>query len=198
VGTSEQEKVQAEMNLKGKRRGAGAEGNQVCGGEGGFEFRAIASRSQALRRPRYGDIDAGPGFDKRSVAAVGGREVRPGLHKDLCAVTGTVLVGLAAREGEMVNAGRPIVTVVDSATRGCGLRSPETETIIWARGHAAGGLTGRNRSPGRVFLTRRKRRILRRSREVGRSEEGHSNDVVKVLMGKYEGAPYVRADGGSG
>ena len=72
-------------------------------------------------------------------------EVRLGYTKIYAPVSGTVSVR-AAREGEVLTAGQPIVTIMDLGDTWVRAAIPETESDhIGTRRHAAHSLAGRHR-----------------------------------------------------
>ncbi len=136
---SEQEKVQAEMQaLK----------DQVAAGQADLNS-AIARTNQATAA--QSTVTSTRAQVDNAVAQLKESEVRLGYTKIYSPVTGTVLVR-AAREGEVVNAGQAIVTVVDFSDTWVLASIPETDADhMTEKGHSDNFVEGAaGKSEGRI------------------------------------------------
>src|SRR6202021_1399470 len=106
---SDQDRVQAEMNLKAQEATVESLKEQVTAAQADLNS-AIARPNQATAAQRT--VASTRAQLENATAQLKEAEVRLGYTKIYAPVTGTVLVR-AAREGEVVNAGQAIVTVVD-------------------------------------------------------------------------------------
>src|SRR5205814_6776071 len=104
---SDQERVQAEMNLKAQQATVSSLQQQVTAAEADLNT-AIANTHQA--HAAQSTVSATRGQLLNAEAQLKEAEVRLGYTKMYAPVTGTVSVR-AAREGEYLNAGQPIVTI---------------------------------------------------------------------------------------
>jgi HlyD family secretion protein len=136
---SEQERVQAEMNLKAQQASVQALKEEVTAGQADLNS-AIARTNQATAAAST--VASTRAQVDSAVAQLKEAEVRLGYTKIYSPVTGTVLVR-AAREGEVVNSGQAIVTVVDFTDTWVFASIPETEAD-----HIGIGDTLRVRLPG--------------------------------------------------
>src|SRR6266849_5610055 len=140
---SEQEKVQAEMNLKAQEASVQALRDQVTAGQADLKS-AMARTNQATAA--QSTVASQRAQVDNAVAQLKEAEVRLGYTKSYAPVTGTVLVR-AAREGEVVNAGQAIVTVVDFSDTWVLAAIPETDAD-----HIGLGDTLRVRLPGGTVI----------------------------------------------
>ena len=114
-------------------------------------------------------------------------EVRLGYTKIYAPVTGTVSVR-AAREGEVLNAGQPIVTIVDLGDTWVRAAIPETDAD-----HIGLGDTLRIRLPGgtvtsgKVFFKSAEADFATQ-RDVGRRKRDIRTIVLKVRLDNPKGA----------
>ena len=124
---------------------------------------------------------------ENAVAQLKEAEVRLGYTKIYAPVTGTVLVR-AAREGEVVNAGQAIVTVVDFGDTWVRAAIPET-----AADHIGYGdtlkirLPGGTEVPGRVFYKAAEADFATQ-RDVGRRKRDIRTLLLKVRLDNPKGA----------
>jgi multidrug resistance efflux pump len=122
-------------------------------------------------------------------------EVRLGYTKIYAPVTGTVSVR-AAREGEYLNAGQPIITIVDFSDTWVRAAIPETETD-----HIGMGETLRVRLPGgtvtsgKVFFKSAEADFATQ-RDVSRTKRDIKTIILKVRLDNPNGAyvPGMTAD----
>jgi len=106
---SDQDRVQAEMNLKAQEASVQSLKDQVTAAQADLNS-AMARTNQATAA--QSTVESTRAQADNAVAQMREAEVRLGYTKIYSPVTGTILVR-AAREGEVVNAGQAIVTVVD-------------------------------------------------------------------------------------
>ena len=136
---SEQEKVQADSNLKAQQATVQALKDQVNAANADLNT-AIANTHQA--HAAESTVRSMQGQLANAEAQLKEAEVRLGYTKIYAPVTGTVSVR-AAREGEVLNAGQPIVTIVDLSDTWVRAAIPETNSD-----HIGLGDTLRVRLPG--------------------------------------------------
>ena len=175
---SEQEKVQAEMNLKAQEASVQSLKEQVSAGQADLNS-AIARTNQATAA--QSTVLSTRAQVANAEAQLKEAEVRLGYTKIYMPVTGTVLVR-AAREGEVVNAGQAIVTVVDFSDTWVRGAIPETEAdhigfgdILRVR------LPGGTVVPGRVFYKAAEAEFATQ-RDVGRRKRDIRTIVLKVRL----------------
>src|SRR6202795_4069659 len=135
----DQERGKAEMNFKAKEGSVQALKEEVMAGQADLNS-AIARTNQATAA--QSTVASTRAQVDNAVAQLKQAEVRLGYTKIYSPVTGTVLVR-AAREGEVVNAGQAIVTVVDFGDTWAFASIPETDAD-----HIGIGDTLRVRLPG--------------------------------------------------
>src|SRR6202795_4063012 len=166
---SEQEKVQGGMNLRGDKglKSWGAGTNQGTAAQS----TVASTRAQA----------------DNAVAQLKEAEVRLGYTKIYSPVTGTVLVR-AAREGEVVNAGHAIVTVVDFSDTWVLASIPETEADHIGLGDTLRmRLPGGTVVPGKVFYKAAEADFATQ-RDVGRRKRDIRTISLKVRLENPKGA----------
>jgi len=181
---SEQEKVQAEMNLKAQESSVDSLKEQVAA--------AQATLSSAVARTNQATAAASTVASTRAqmqtaMAQLREAEVRLGYTKIYAPVTGTVLVR-AAREGEVVNAGQAIVTVVDFTDTWVRAGIPETDADHIGYGDTLRiRLPGGTELPGRVFYKAAEADFATQ-RDVGRRKRDIRTLVLKVRLDNPKGA----------
>ncbi len=181
---SEQEKVQAEMNLKAQEASVQALKDQVTASQGDLDS-AIARTNQATAAEST--VESSRAQVDNAVAALKEAEVRLGYTKIYAPVTGTVLVR-AAREGEVVNAGQAIVTVVDFSDTWAYAAIPETEADHIKRGDTLRvRLPGGTVVPGKVFYKAAEADFATQ-RDVGRRKRDIRTIALKVRLENPKGA----------
>ena len=163
-------------------------------GAGGSEYRDRQHSSGACR-PEHGRIHSRPDL-ANAVAQLKEAEVRLGYTKIYSPVTGTVSVR-AAREGEVLNAGQPIVTIVDLADTWVRAAIPETQAD-----HIGLGDTLRVRLPGgtitsgKVFF-KSPEADFATQRDVSRAQTRHQDHRAQGPAGQSQRRLRSRHDGGS-
>ena len=181
---SDQERVQAEMNLKAQQATVSSLQQQVTAAEADLNT-AIANTHQA--HAAQSTVLATRGQLLNAEAQLKEAEVRLGYTKIYAPVTGTVSVR-AAREGEYLNPGNPIVTIVDFTDTWVRAAIPETESD-----HIGMGDTLRVRMPGgtqtsgKVFFKSAEADFATQ-RDVSRSKRDIRTIVLKVRLDNPKGA----------
>jgi multidrug resistance efflux pump len=120
--TSDQERVQAETNLRAAQANAQALEDQVKAAEA--QLTAAVARTQQANAAKS-TVRATQADLKNAIAQRKQAEVRLGYTNVYAPVTGTVSVR-AARQGEVINIGAPIVTIVDLSDTWVRAAIPET------------------------------------------------------------------------
>jgi multidrug resistance efflux pump len=181
---SEQESVQAENNLKAAQATVQAWKDQVNSAQADIDS-AIARTHQATAA--QSTVASTRGQLENAQAQLKEAEVRLGYTKIYAPVTGTVSVR-AAREGEVLSPGQPIVTIVDLSDTWVRAAIPET-----ASDHIGLGDTLRVRFPGgtltsgKVFFKSAEADFATQ-RDVGRRKRDIRTIVLKVRIDNPKGA----------
>ncbi len=181
---SDQERVQAETNLDAAKANVQSLEDQVKAAEADLSS-AIARTHQASAAKStvastLADLNNAEEQKKQA-------EVRLGYTKIYAPVTGTVSVR-AAREGEVLNVGQPIVTIVDLTDTWVRAAIPETEAD-----HIGLGDTLRIRLPGgtitsgKVFFKSAEADFATQ-RDVNRRKRDIKTIVLKVRLDNPRGA----------
>ena len=189
---SDQEKVQAEMNLKAQQAVVQSLQQQVTASQADLNA-AIANTHQA--HAAESTVASTRGQLLNAEAQLKEAEVRLGYTKIYAPVTGTVSVR-AAREGEYLNAGQPIVTLVDFTDTWVRAAIPETQSD-----HIGLGETLRVRLPGgtvtsgKVFFKSAEADFATQ-RDVSRTKRDIKTIILKVRLDNPSGAyvPGMTAD----
>jgi multidrug resistance efflux pump len=181
---SEQERVQAEMNLKAQQASVQSLKDQVSAAQASLNAAVARTNQAAAAESTVASTRAQVG---NAVAQLREAEVRLGYTKIYAPVTGTVLTR-AAREGEVVNAGQAIVTVVDFSDTWVRAAIPETDAD-----HIGNGDTLKIRLPGgtivdgRVFYKAAEADFATQ-RDVGRRKRDIRTLLLKVRLANPKGA----------
>jgi len=181
---SEQERVQAEANLKAQQATVQSLKDQVHAAEADLNA-AIANTHQA--RAAQSTVAATRAQVATAEAQRKQAEVRLGYTQIYAPVSGTVSVR-AAREGEVVNPGQPIVTIVDLGDTWVRAAIPETYSD-----HIGLGDTLRVRLPGgtitggKVFFKSAEADFATQ-RDVSRRKRDIKTIVLKVRLDNPKGA----------
>lgn len=189
---SDQERVQAEMNLKAQQATVASLQKQVDAAQADLNT-ALANTHQA--HAAQSTVAATRGQLLNAEAQLKESEVRLGYTKIYAPVTGTVSVR-AAREGEYLNPGSPIVTIVDFTDTWVRAAVPETQAD-----HIGIGDTLRIRLPGgtvtsgKVFF-KSPEADFATQRDVSRSKRDIKTIVLKVRLDNPKAAyvPGMTAD----
>lgn len=190
--SSDQERVQAEANLKAQQAVVASLQQQVTAAQAGLNS-AIANTHQASAA--QSTVASTRGQLLNSEAQLKEAEVRLGYTKIYAPVSGTVSVR-AAREGEYLNPGQPIVTIVDFTDTWVRAAIPETNAD-----HIGIGDTLRVRLPGgtitagKVFFKSAEADFATQ-RDVSRSKRDIKTIVLKVRLDNPKAAfvPGMTAD----
>ncbi len=181
---SEQESVQADANLKAQQATVQALKEQVSAAQADLDS-ALARTHQASAA--LSTVASTRGQLANAEAQLKEAEVRLGYTKIYAPVTGTVSVR-AAREGEVVNPGSPIVTIIDLGDTWVRADIPET-----AADHIGLGDTLRVRLPGGT-VTRGKvffkavEADFATQRDVSRRKRDIKTIALKVRLDNPKGA----------
>jgi multidrug resistance efflux pump len=189
---SDQQKVQAETNLQAQQATVEALKQQVSASQADLNT-ALANTHQA--HAAESTVASTRAQLANTEAALKEAEVRLGYTKIYAPVTGTVSVR-AAREGEVLNAGQPIVTIVDFSDTWVRAAIPETESD-----HIGLGDTLRVRLPGgteisgKVFF-KSPEADFATQRDVSRRKRDIRTIVLKVRLANPKGdyVPGMTAD----
>ncbi len=181
---SDQDRVQAEMNLKAQQASVQSLQHEVAAAQADLNS-AIARTNQATAA--QSTVAATRAQVENSVAQLKEAEVRLGYTKIYSPVTGTVLVR-AAREGEVVNAGQAIVTVVDFSDTWVFAAIPETDADHIGFGDTLKvRLPGGTVVPGKVFYKAAEADFATQ-RDVGRRKRDIRTIALKVRLANPKGA----------
>ena len=181
---SEQEKVQAEMNLKAQQATVDSGKEQVSAAQASLNA-AVARTNQAAAAAST--VDSTRAQVGNATAQLKEAEVRLGYTKIYAPVTGTVLTR-AAREGEVVNAGQAIVTVVDFSDTWVRAAIPETDADHIGYGDALKiRLPGGTVVDGKVFYKAAEADFATQ-RDVGRRKRDIRTLLLKVRLANPKGA----------
>lgn len=181
---SDQDRVQAEMNLKAQEASVQALKDQVTAGQADLHS-AIARTKQATAAEST--VASTRAQLENAVAELKEAEVRLGYTKIYSPVTGTVLVR-AAREGEVVSAGQAIVTVVDFSDTWAFAAIPETDADHIGIGDTLRvRLPGGTVVPGKVFYKAAEADFATQ-RDVGRRKRDIRTIALKVRLDNPKGA----------
>jgi len=181
---SEQEKVQAEQNLKAQQASVDSLKQQVSAAQASLDA-AVARTNQATAAAST--VASTRAQMENAMAQLKEAEVRLGYTKIYAPVTGTVLVR-AAREGEVVNAGQAIVTVVDFSDSWVRAAIPETNADHIGYGDTLKiRLPGGTEMPGKVFYKAAEADFATQ-RDVGRRKRDIRTLVLKVRLDNPKGA----------
>jgi multidrug resistance efflux pump len=175
---SDQDRVQAEMNLKAQEASVQALKDQVTAGQADLNS-AVARTHQATAA--QSTVASTRAQVDNAVAQLKESEVRLDYTKIYSPVTGTVLVR-AAREGEVVNAGQAIVTVVDFSDTWAFAAIPETDADHIGIGDTLRvRLPGGTVIPGKVFY-KAAAADFATQRDVGRRKRDIRTIALKVRL----------------
>jgi HlyD family secretion protein len=181
---SDQDRVQAESNLKAQQATVQSLKDQVAAAQADLNA-AIANTHQAHAAQSV--VESTRAQVANAQEQQKQAEVRLGYTKVLAPVSGTVSVR-AAREGEVVNPGQPIVTIVDLSDTWVRAAVPETYSD-----HIGLGDTLRVRLPGgtltsgKVFFKAAEADFATQ-RDVSRRKRDIKTIVLKVRLDNPNGA----------
>ncbi len=190
--SSDQERVQAEANLKAQLALVASLKQQVTAAQAALDA-AIANTHQASAA--QSTVASTRGQLLNAEAQLKEAEVRLGYTKIYAPVTGTVSVR-AAREGEYVNPGQPIVTIVDFIDTWVRAAIPETQADHIGIGDTLRiKLPGGTITSGKVFFKSAEADFATQ-RDVSRSKRDIKTIVLKVRLDNPKAAyvPGMTAD----
>lgn len=181
---SEQDRVQAETNLKAQEATVQALQDQVNASQADLNT-AVANTHQA--RAALSTVAATRAQMENAEAALKQAEVRLGYTKIYAPVTGTVSVR-AAREGEVISPGAPIVTIVDLSDTWVRAAIPETQADhIYLGETMKVQLPGGTLASGKVFF-KGVEADFATQRDVSRRKRDIRTIVLKVRLNNPDGA----------
>ena len=189
---SDQERVQAESNLSAQQATVQALKDQVSAAEADLNT-ATANIHQA--HAAESNVRSVQAQLANAQAQLKEAEVRLGYTKIYAPVTGTVSVR-AAREGEVLNAGQPIITVVDLSDTWVRAAIPETNADHIGLGDVLRiRLPGGTETSGKVFFKSAEADFATQ-RDVSRRKRDIKTIVLKVRLANPKGAyvPGMTAD----
>jgi multidrug resistance efflux pump len=181
---SDQDRVRGETSLAAQKALVQSLNNQVSAAEADLNT-AIANIHQA--HAAQSTVESTRAQVANAESMLKQAEVRLGYTSIYAPITGTVSVR-AAREGEVLNAGQPIVTIVDLGDTWVRAAIPETESD-----HIGLGDTLRVRLPGgtvtsgKVFFKSAEADFATQ-RDVSRSKRDIRTIVLKVRLDNPKGA----------
>ena len=189
---SDQDRVQAQSNLKAQQATVQALKEQVSAAEADLNT-AIANTHQA--HAAQSTVQSTRAQLLNAEAMLKQAEVRLGYTKIYAPVTGTVSVR-AAREGEVLNPGQPIVTIIDFGDTWVRAAIPETEADHIGLGDTLRiRLPGGTETSGKVFFKSAEADFATQ-RDVSRRKRDIKTIVLKVRLQNPKGAyvPGMTAD----
>ena len=176
--TSEQERVQAEANLKAQQAVVKASQDEVTAAQADLNA-AIANTHQAYAA--RSTVASTRAQLLNAEAQLKQAEVRLGYSKIYAPVSGTVSVR-AALQGEYLNPGQPIVTIVDLRDTWVRAAIPETDADHIDIGETLGiRLPGGTLSSGKVFF-KAPEADFATQRDVSRRKRDIRTIVLKVRL----------------
>lgn len=189
---SDQDRVQAETNLKAQQAVVASLQKQVDASQADLNS-AIANTHQA--HAAQSTVASTRAQLANAEAQLKEAEVRLGYTKIYAPVTGTVSVR-AAREGEYLTAGQPIVTIVDFSDTWVRAAIPETQSDhIGLSDTLRIRLPGGTETSGKVFFKSAEADFATQ-RDVSRRKRDIKTIVLKVRLDNPKGAyvPGMTAD----
>jgi HlyD family secretion protein len=181
---SDQDRVQAESNLSAQQAVVQALTDQVSAAQADLNT-ALANVHQA--RAAGSTVQSTRSQLANAEAMLKESEVRVGYTKIYAPVTGTVSVR-AAREGEVLNPGQPIVTIIDLGDTWVRAAIPETESDHIALGDTLRiRLPGGTVVPGKVFFKSAEADFATQ-RDVSRRKRDIKTIILKIRLDNPKGA----------
>ncbi len=181
---SDQDRVQAETNLEAQKAVVQSLHDQVSAAQADLNM-AVANTHTAHAAERT--VESTQAQLANSESMLKQAEVRLGYTKIYAPVTGTVSVR-AAREGEVLNAGQPIVTIVDLGDTWVRAAIPETNADhIGLADTLRIRLPGGTITSGKVFFKSAEADFATQ-RDVNRSKRDIKTIVLKVRLENPKGA----------
>ncbi|HEX4485355.1 MAG TPA: efflux RND transporter periplasmic adaptor subunit [Terriglobales bacterium] len=182
--SSEQDRIQAETNLNAQQATVEALKQQVGAAQADLDM-AVANTKQA--QAAQSTVQSTRAQVTNAEAQMKQAEVRLGYTKIYAPVTGTVSVR-AAREGEVLTAGQPIVTIIDFSDTWARAAIPETEADHIGLGDTLRvRLPGGTETDGKVFFKSAEADFATQ-RDVNRRKRDIKTIVLKVRLQNPNGA----------
>ncbi len=182
--SSDQERVQAETNLEAQKATVQSLQQQVSAAQADLNT-AVANTHTAHAAQRT--VESTEAQLANAEDMLKQAEVRLGYTKIYAPITGTVSVR-AAREGEVLNAGQPIVTVVDLSDTWVRAAIPETQSDHIGLGDTLRiQLPGGTQTSGKVFFKQAEADFATQ-RDVNRRKRDIRTIVMKVRLDNPKGA----------
>ncbi len=189
---SDQDRVQAESNLAAQQATVQSLKDQVTAADADLKT-AIANRNQALASRRT--VESTRGELGNAEALRKQAQVRLGYTNIIAPVTGTVSVR-AAREGEVLKTGSPIVTIVDFSDTWVRAAIPETQADHIGLGdNLRIRLPGGTQTSGKVFF-KSPEADFATQRDVSRRKRDIRTIILKIRLDNPDRAyvPGMTAD----
>ena len=181
---SDQDRVQAESNLKAQQATVQSLKDQVSAADADLNA-AVANTHQA--HAAASTVQSTRGQLANAEAQLKEAEVRLGYTKIYAPLSGTISVR-AAREGEVLTAGQPIVTLVDLGDTWVRAAIPETESDNIGLGDTLRiRLPGGTITSGKVFF-KAPEADFATQRDVSRRKRDIRTIVLKVRLDNPKGA----------
>jgi len=181
---SDQERVQAEMNLEAQKASVQSLQQQVTAAQADLDT-AVANTHTA--HAAKNTVESTQAQLANAEDMLKQAEVRLGYTKIYAPITGTVSVR-AAREGEVLNAGQPIVTLVDLGDTWVRAAIPETQSDHIGLGDTLRvQLPGGTQTSGKVFFKQAEADFATQ-RDVNRRKRDIRTIVIKVRLDNPKGA----------
>jgi RND family efflux transporter MFP subunit len=182
--SSEQDRIQAETTLQAQQATVESLKQQVSAAQADLNM-ALANTHQA--HAAQSTVASTRAQVTNAEAQLKQAEVRLGYTKIYAPVTGTVSVR-AAREGEVLTAGQPIVTIVDLSDTWVRAAVPETESDQIGLGDTLRvRLPGGTETSGKVFFKAAEADFATQ-RDVNRRKRDIKTIVLKVRLENPKGA----------
>jgi len=182
--SSDQERVQAETNLDAQKAVVQSLQQQVSAAQADLNT-AVANTHQAHAAQRT--VESTQAQLANAEDMLKEAEVRLGYTKIYAPITGTVSVR-AAREGEVLNSGQPIVTIVDLSDTWVRAAIPETDSDHIGLGDTLRiELPGGTTTSGKVFFKHAEADFATQ-RDVNRRKRDIRTIVMKVRLDNPKGA----------
>jgi multidrug resistance efflux pump len=181
---SDQERVQAETNLQAAQATVQAQQDLVHAAEADLNSAIARTHQSNAAKSTVASTEADL---KNAIAQKNQAEVRLGYTNVYAPVSGTVSVR-AARQGEVVNIGAPIVTIVDLSDTWVRAAIPETYSDHIGYGDVLGvRLPGGTVASGKVFF-KGVESDFATQRDVSRRKRDIKTVVMKIRLDNPKGA----------
>jgi HlyD family secretion protein len=181
---SDQERVQAETNLRAAQATVQAQKDMVSAAEADLKAATARTYQASAAKSTVAETEADL---KNAIAQKNQAQVRLGYTNIYAPVSGTVSVR-AARQGEVINIGAPIVTIVDLSDTWARAAIPETYSDHIGYGDALRvRLPGGTVTTGKVFF-KGVEGDYATQRDVSRRKRDIKTIVLKIRLDNPKGA----------